>query len=452
MKVLVANRGEIAVRVIRALKEMDFKSVAVYSEEDRSSSPVAMADEAWCLGASPAKESYLNIGRILTAARLSGAQAVHPGYGFLSENDVFASACEDAGLIFIGPKGSVMANLANKAETKRLVKKAGVSVIPGSEGPLGNAQEAMTQARETGYPVLLKASFGGGGRGIYLVRDEGELSRAYQMAQSQANAAVGKKELYLEKFLENTRHVEVQVALDIKSQGQAFVERDCTIQRRNQKLIEESPSPFLGEQARAKLLEAGLRAAQACGISTLATVEFLLMSDRKTFYFMEINKRIQVEHPVTEELLGIDLVQLQIALAMGQRWAPVAAKSDARHAIEARINAEDPAQNFLPSEGVVTACQWPGGPGIRVDTYLTPYSTLGVSYDSLAAKIIASSPHGRSGAVARMRRALGELKLEGFSTTASLHQELFADSFFAGGEQWFSTRFLEEWLGRRKFN
>lgn len=452
MKVLVANRGEIAVRVIRALKELGLQSVAVYSEEDRLSAATAMADEAWCLGAAPAKESYLNIGRVLTAARLSGAKAVHPGYGFLSENDVFASACEEAGLTFLGPKGSVMARLANKAETKRLVQKAGVPTIPGSDGPVAGLEQARTSASQIGFPVLLKASFGGGGRGIYVVRSAAELERAYQMAQAESKAAVGKEELYLEKFLEDTRHVEVQVALDAQGQGQAFIERDCTIQRRNQKLIEESPSPFLAPEARQKLLDAGLKAAQVCGLTTLCTVEFLLLPDQKTFYFMEINKRIQVEHPVTEELLGIDLVQLQISLGLGEKWVAAPAKPDGRHAIEVRINAEDPSENFLPSEGAVTACHWPAGPGIRVDTHLAPYAMVGTSYDSLAAKIIVSSGKGRPGAVARLRRALEELRLEGFPTTAALHRKILSDPIFSGGKQWYSTRFLESWLPAQTFN
>ncbi|MBI2070481.1 MAG: ATP-grasp domain-containing protein [Elusimicrobia bacterium] len=452
MKVLVANRGEIAIRVIRALKELGLSSAAVYSQEDKDSQHVRMADEAWCIGPAPAKESYLNIGRVLTAARLSGAQAVHPGYGFLAENDRFATSCEEAGMVFIGPKGSVMASLANKFATKEIVRKAGVPVIPGSTRALTSAGEALEETRSMGFPVLLKASFGGGGRGITLVKTPEELPRAFDMAQAESKAAFGQDGLYLEKLLHDARHVEVQVARDLKGRVEAFVERDCTIQRRNQKLLEESPSPFIDQAARAKLLEAAGRAMDACQLTTLCTVEFLLLPDTKTFYFMEINKRIQVEHPVTEELLGLDLIRLQIAIAVGEPLTTAPLALGARHAIEARINAEDPAQGFLPGEGTVLKCALPGGPGVRVDTFLTPYMTLATSYDSLVAKIIAVSPLGRPAAIAKMRGALGELLIEGIPTTTGFHQRLMEDPVFSGGRQWFNIRYLETWLPQQRFN
>ncbi|MBI4668583.1 MAG: ATP-grasp domain-containing protein [Elusimicrobia bacterium] len=322
MKVLVANRGEIAVRVIRALKEMDLGSAAVYSEEDKDSPHRALADESWCIGPAPAKESYLHAGRIITAAKLAGAGAIHPGYGFLAENDAFAGACEKAGITFIGPKASVMKKLADKLATKNLLEESGVPVIPGGGEALSDVRQAALQAETAGYPVLLKAVFGGGGRGITLIRDAGELNHNFEIAKSESKAAFGKDLLYMEKFLDNARHIEVQTAADIDGHAVAFTERDCTIQRRNQKLLEESPSPFVGEATRQKLLAAASAAVQTCGLTGLATVEFLLMPDRQTFYFMEINKRIQVEHPVTEELLGIDLVAMQISLAMGSGPAP----------------------------------------------------------------------------------------------------------------------------------
>lgn len=460
MKVLVANRGEIAIRVIRALREMGLPSVAVYSDEDRNSPHVALADEAWCLGPGQARQSYLHQGRLLTAAKLAGAGALHPGYGFLSENAAFAGACERAGINFIGPRGEVMARLANKLTTKMIVAGAGVPVIAGSVGPLRDAAHACSVAREINWPVLLKASFGGGGRGIYLVREEGEMPKLFATAQTESRAAVGNTELYLEKHIAGSRHVEVQVACDKKGACVAFVERDCTIQRRHQKLLEESPSVFVDEVLRPLLLAAGRRAAVACGLTSLATVEFLLRPDKKTFYFLEINKRIQVEHPVTEELLGLDLLQLQITLAFGEALpAGIAAQAGrvpqarpSRHVIEVRLNAEDPARNFLPQEGWAYARAMPSGPGVRLDTFLKDSIYIGSSYDSLLAKLIVASDRGRPGALARLKRALAELEIGGLATTAGLYEKLLRDPAFSNGKEWFSTDFLQEWLPKQQWN
>ncbi|MBI4063147.1 MAG: ATP-grasp domain-containing protein [Elusimicrobia bacterium] len=451
MKVLIANRGEIAIRVMRTLKELGLSSVAVYSEEDRDSPHVGMADEAWCIGSAAPRESYLNINRMITAAKIAGADLVHPGYGFLSENDQFALACEEAGLKFIGPKGSVMAGLANKFATKELVAKAGVPVIPGSQRPLRGVEEAKSEAKVLGYPVLLKAAFGGGGRGIVLVHDESAMEKAFGMSQMEAQAAFGKSELYMEKCLLDARHVEVQVAADHHGAVRSYTERDCTIQRRNQKLIEESPSPFISQEARPRLLEAGAKATAACRLTALATVEFLLLPDRKTFYFMEINKRIQVEHPVTEELLGLDLIRLQVGLALGEKLGPAIEAPPGRHAIEVRVNAEDAAQNFLSGEGTITALHWPAGPGVRVDTFIRPYLTLATSYDSLLAKVIASSGHGRPGAISRMRRALTETTIEGIPTTIPFHKKILADPVFAQGKEWFNVKYLDSWIPKQRF-
>jgi len=452
-KVLVANRGEIALRVIRALKEMSIASVAVYSEADRESPHVALADEAWCVGPGAAKESYLRGDRILTAAKATQAQAIHPGYGFLSENDTFAADCEQSGITFIGPKGNVLKKLANKSATKAMVAGAGVPVIPGSDHDVKNLTEAQGWVKTLGYPVLIKASFGGGGRGIYKVEDNSQLSRAWELAEHEARSATAHGELYLEKCLEDSRHVEVQVARDNQGKTQAFIERDCTIQRRNQKLVEETPSPFVSPQVREKLLRAAALAVEACAMTGLATVEFLLLKDLKTFYFMEINKRIQVEHPVTEELLDVDLVKLQINLALGQAMPkfdfPPLGK---RHSMEVRINTEDPKNNFLPTEGVLSFVSLPGGPGVRCDSYATAGLSVGTNYDSLLAKIICFTPEGRAQTIAKMKRALEELAIDGVTTTRALHQKLLQDPIFAGGDQWYSTRYMGEWIKNQNWS
>ncbi|MEK6543307.1 MAG: biotin carboxylase N-terminal domain-containing protein [Elusimicrobiota bacterium] len=454
MKILVANRGEIALRVMRSIQEMGHSCIGVYSEADKDSPHVEAAAESWCLGPAPAAQSYLDINKVITAAKLSGAAVVHPGYGFLSENPDFASACEQAGLVFIGPRGAVMRALADKAATKERVAKAGVPVIPGSQGPVSDLERAKACARDIGYPVLVKASFGGGGRGIYPAASETDLARAWEMARSEAKAAVGKTELYLERFLDDSRHIEVQVAIDKKGVCRAFVERDCTIQRRNQKLLEESPSPFVTAPVRAKMLAAAVKAATACELTALATVEFLLVAQKDEFYFMEINKRIQVEHPVTEELLGLDLVRLQVALALGEPMPAFSHIEDpgSAHAIEARINAEDPAQGFLPQEGWVDSLILPGGPGVRVDTFLKDHLYVGSDYDSLLAKVIASSKQGRSQALSKLRRCLSELKIEGLMTTARMHRRLVDDPIFTQSERWYSTGFMAQWLQTQKWN
>lgn len=455
MKVLIANRGEIAIRVIRALREMGLKSVAIYSEEDKNALFVSMADEAWCIGPASPSESYLHFKRVISAAIASGAKAVHPGYGFLAENGLFAEACEEAGLLFIGPKGKVLKELADKAKTKDKVMAHGVPGIPGFKGTLEGPEAAKKAAQTVGYPLLLKASFGGGGRGIYLVKDPAELERAYGQAMTESKGATGRDELYMEKFLEDTRHVEIQVARDLHGNVQAFVERDCTIQRRNQKLLEETPSPFVDEKTRQIMMKAAASAVEACDLTGLSTVECLLLPDKKTFYFMEINKRIQVEHPVTEELLGLDLVQLQISMALGEKMPSGLDRFNqfgSRHSIELRLNAEDPAQSFMPGEGLITCYTPAAGPGIRVDSGLTHGSRVGTSYDSLLAKLIATSPYGRKGAIAKLQGALREFVIEGVPTTIPLHTKILSEQQFASGKDWFNTKFLEGWLPKQNFN
>ncbi len=439
-KILIANRGEIALRVIRACKELGIATVAVYSEADRECLHVRFADEAVCIGSPPPNESYLNIPRIISAAEITNADGVHPGYGFLAENAEFADICESVDLNFIGPTAKMISRMGDKIYAKNAMKKTGVFVIPGSEGGIRNEKEARGLAKEIGYPIIMKAAAGGGGRGMRIVRDEKELSQAFATAQAEAQAAFGNSTLYMERYFERPRHVEVQLLGDGKGQVIAFGERDCSIQRKHQKLIEESPSPAVDASLRKKMVDATVRGAKAVGYRSAGTVEFLLDEDGK-FYFMEMNTRIQVEHPVTEMVFGIDLLKEQIRVAAGGALKEIHAALEPKgHAIECRINAEDPFKGFRPTPGKIASFHVPGGFGIRVDTHAYALYQIPPFYDSLLAKII-SHGYDREEALNQMTRALEEFIIEGVSTTIPFHQQVLNDQRFIRGD--FNTHFLE---------
>ncbi len=439
-KVLIANRGEIAVRVIRACRELGIRTVAVYSEADRDALHIRLADEAFCIGPPPAAESYLNIPNILSTAEITGAEAIHPGYGFLAENPHFAEICREAGIVFIGPTPEAIEAMGNKARAREIAQKAGIPVVPGSQGPVRTLEEALAVADRVGYPLLIKASAGGGGRGMRVVHSREELSRAIAMAQREAEAAFGSGEVYLEKYLEEPRHVEVQVLADTRGNVVHLGERECSIQRRHQKLLEEAPAPGLSPRLRTNLHRAAIRLAQAIRYTSAGTVEFLV--DREeNFYFMEMNTRIQVEHPVTEMITGLDLVREQIRIAAGGRLSFSQREVEFRgHAIECRINAEDPAHDFRPSPGTVRAFVPPGGPGIRVDTHVYAGYTIPPYYDSLVAKVIAWG-RDRAEAIARMDRALREFEIVGIRTTIPFHRLVLENAFFRRGEVY--TNFVQ---------
>src|SRR5215210_4896190 len=442
-KVLVTNRGEIALRVVRACRELGIPSVAVYSDADEEALHVRLADEAVHIGPAKAQKSYLNIEAIVEAARDKGADAVHPGYGFLAENASFAAACREAGLAFVGPSPETMENIGDKSAARRLAKEADVPVVPGTEGN-ATPDEAMEKAGEIGYPIMVKAAAGGGGMGIRVVESEGELEEAVKKAGQEAEAAFGEGSVYLEKFLSEPRHVEVQIMGDGEGNVVHFYERECSIQRRRQKLIEEAPSPGINPETREEISQAAVRLAQAAGYANAGTVEFLVDED-ESFYFIEMNTRIQVEHPVTEATTGIDLVkeQLKVAggegLSLGQGEIPLAG-----HSIEFRINAEDPENDFFPSPGEVTTAEVPGGPGVRVDTAVFAGYQIPPFYDSLVGKLIVWGVD-REEALARGRRALEEYHLEGIKTTIPLHLRLLNDEGFLSGE--YDTGYLERLLG-----
>jgi len=439
-KVLVANRGEIAVRVIRACRELGIRTVAVYSEADRDSLHVRMADEAFCIGPPPAADSYLNIPNILSTAELLGVDAIHPGYGFLSEDPRFAEICRDAKITFIGPSPEAMEAMGNKAKAREIAQRAGVPVVPGSPGPVRNEREAYQVADRLGYPLLVKASAGGGGRGMRVVHSREDLGRALQTAQREAEAAFGSGELYLEKYLEEPRHVEVQILADARGNAVHLGERDCSVQRRHQKLLEEAPAPGLSPRLRAQLHRAALRLVQAIGYVNAGTVEFLV-DRQENFYFLEMNTRIQVEHPVTEAVTGLDLVAEQIRIAAGERLRFSQRDVEFRgHALECRINAEDPAHDFRPSPGRVVSFVPPGGPGIRVDTHVYAGYTIPPYYDSLIAKVVAWG-RDRTEAIARMERALREFEITGIRTTIPLHRAILDNAFFRRGEVY--TNFVQ---------
>ncbi len=427
-------------RVIRACKELGIKTVAVYSEADANSLHVRFADEVVCIGPAAGHESYMNIPRLIAAAEVTNADAIHPGYGFLAENPHFAEICESSAIHFIGPSASTIANMGDKAYAKTVMKSAGVPVIPGSEGVIGDKKHAQKTADAIGYPVIVKASAGGGGRGMRIVRKKSELENAFHTAQTEAEAAFGNPQLYMEKYFENPRHIEVQILGDSKGNLVSLGERECSIQRRHQKLIEESPSPGVNAQLRRKMCAAAVRGAKKAGYQSAGTVEFLLDADGK-FYFMEMNTRIQVEHPVTEAVIGIDLIKEQIRLAAGGKINQSIEKYRLRgHAIECRINAEDPAANFRPSPGTITIFHTPGGPGIRVDTHAYAQYQIPPHYDSLIAKVITQGKN-RAEAIGRMERALEEFVIEGIKTTIPLHKDILQTEGFKAGD--FSTKFIE---------
>ena len=436
-KVLIANRGEIALRIIRTCHELGIQTVAVYSTADRDSLPVRFADEAVCIGPPPSAESYLRPDRIIAAAEVTGADAVHPGYGFLAENADFAAICADHDLVFIGPKPDTIRKMGDKSVAKATMREADVPVVPGSEGELESVDEAKRLAAEVGYPVMIKASAGGGGRGMRFVKTEAELESQFKTASAEAKSAFGHGGVYLEKFVEEPRHVEIQVVGDGQGTAIHFGERECSIQRRHQKLLEEAPSPVVDADLRERMGQAAVAAALAVDYAGAGTVEFLL-DKHGDFYFMEMNTRIQVEHPVTEEVTDIDLIALQIHVANGGRLEEHDLVLDG-HAIECRINAEDPYKNFSPSPGTITGLHTPKGHGVRVDTHVYAGYRIPPHYDSMIAKLIVRGKT-REEAIRKMRRALDEFVVEGVRTTVPFHRQLMDDPRFQAGD--FDTTFL----------
>ncbi len=446
-KVLIANRGEIALRVIRTLREMGIKSVAVYSEGDRNSLHVRMADESVCIGPAPSKESYLKIDNIISAAVTHKADAVHPGYGFLSENADFSRACSKNGIIFIGPAPDSIKLLGHKATARSIAKKAGVPITPGTDGCV--EKDFMKEAEKIGFPVMIKAAAGGGGRGIRIVYDKDKLLHECEMARSEALAAFGNGEIYFEKFIEKPRHIEIQFIRDSFGNTVAFPERDCSVQRRNQKLIEETPSPAVNAQLRKKLQKAAANLADSADYLGAGTVEFLL-DKNGDFYFMEVNTRLQVEHPVTESISGSDLVRQQVLAAMGEKLEITQQDADnfRGHSIEHRVNAEDWRNNFAPSVGKVKEWILPGGPGIRIDSHVYAGYELPVYYDSMIAKLIIWAPD-RNKAIARSLRAIDEFKVEGIKTTLGAHEKILRSPQFMSGD--IDTKFLENFMASDEF-
>ncbi|HDR7769321.1 acetyl-CoA carboxylase biotin carboxylase subunit [Bacillus sp. FH] len=441
-KVLIANRGEIAVRIIRACKEMDIETVAIYSEADKESLHVQIADEAYCVGPTISKESYLNLTNIISVAKLTGCDAIHPGYGFLAENADFAELCRECNLIFIGPSPEAISKMGTKDVARDTMKEAGVPIVPGSQGIIKNTEEAIKLANQIGYPVIIKATAGGGGKGIRVARHEEELVKGIQITQQEASTAFGNPGVYLEKYVEDFRHVEIQIMADTHGNAIHLGERDCTIQRRLQKLLEESPSPALDENVRKQMGEAAVKAAVAVDYTGAGTVEFIYEYKTKSFYFMEMNTRIQVEHPVTEMVTGVDLIKEQILVASGEKLSLQQEEVQFNGwAIECRINAENPAKKFMPSPGKVEMYLPPGGFGIRVDSAVYPGYSIPPFYDSMVAKLIV---HGktREEAIAKMKRALSEFVVEGVHTTIPFHLQLLDHPDFVKGE--FNTKFLEE--------
>ncbi|HMO81358.1 MAG TPA: acetyl-CoA carboxylase biotin carboxylase subunit [Pyrinomonadaceae bacterium] len=439
-KILIANRGEIACRIIWTCKEMGIKTVAIHSEADRDALHVRFADEAVCVGGNPSAQSYLNIPAIISAAEITNVDAIHPGYGFLAESATFATICEDCNIKFIGPRAEVIAMMGDKVEARRTMQAAGVPILPGSPDPIESADEAAGLAREIGFPVIIKAAAGGGGRGMRIVRQESELKGSLETAQSEALAAFKNGAVYIERYIERPRHIEIQVIADEHGNCIHLGERECSIQRRHQKLLEEAPSPIITPEQRERMGSVAVDACKQIGYSNVGTFEFLLDEDG-SFYFMEMNTRIQVEHPVTEMVTLADIVRNQIRIASGENLQYE--QSDVRitgHSIECRINAEDPVK-FTPSPGLITAFNIPGGPGVRVDTAAYPGYTVPPYYDSMIAKLIVHA-RTRELAIARMQRALDMMVVEGIKTTIPLHKKIMANEKFRSGD--FSTKFMEE--------
>ena len=440
-KILIANRGEIAVRIIRACKELGIETVAVFSEADREALHVQLADEAYCIGPKSSKDSYLNITNIISTAKLTGTDAIHPGYGFLAENADFAELCRECSLIFIGPSPEAISKMGTKDVARETMKDAGVPIVPGSKGIIKNTAEAVELAEKLAYPVIIKATAGGGGKGIRVARNEQELIKGINITQQEAATAFGNPGVYLEKFIEDFRHVEIQVMADNHGNAIHLGERDCTIQRRLQKLVEESPSPALDGEIREEMGQAAVKAALAVDYSGAGTVEFIYDYKNRKFYFMEMNTRIQVEHPVTEMVTGVDLIKEQIRVASNEKLS--LSQSDVQFngwAIECRINAENPEKNFMPSAGKIQMYLPPGGYGVRVDSAAYPGYVIPPYYDSMIAKLIVHAP-SRTEAINKMKRALSEFAIEGIHTTIPFHSKLLQHEQFVSGE--FNTKFLE---------
>jgi len=438
-KILIANRGEIALRVIRTCREMGIATVAVYSTADKDSLPVRFADEAVCIGPPKSSESYLNIPNIIAAAEITNADAIHPGYGFLSENSAFSRICRENDIKFIGASPEMIDSMGDKAAAKTTMKNAGVPTIPGSEGILETYEEAEKCANDMGYPIMIKATAGGGGKGMAMCSNDEDLAYAWENTRREAAAAFGNDAMYMEKFIVEPRHIEIQIASDYRGKACHLSERDCSIQRRHQKLVEETPSPFITTKLREKMGEAAVRAAEAVKYEGVGTVEFLVDADRN-FYFMEMNTRIQVEHTITEEVINYDLVKEQIKLAARQK---ISGRNHfpTMHAIQCRINAEDPDRNFAPCPGTITHYNQPGGHGVRVDTHVYAGYRIPPYYDSMIAKLIVVA-QTREEAITKMERALDEYIIEGVKTTIPFHQRLMKNEKFRSGN--FTTKFLEE--------
>lgn len=440
-KVLVANRGEVAVRIIRACREMGIRTVAVYSEADKNSLHKTLADEAICIGPAASSKSYLNMKAILEAACLTGADSIHPGFGFLSENASFAKICNDMGIKFIGPSGDLINLLGNKSKAKETMKKAGVPVVPGSEGLIKNKEEAIELAEKIKYPVILKASAGGGGRGIRIAYSKEELEKSYDIVKQEAKISFGDDSIYLEKFIENPRHVEIQILADEHGNCIHLGERDCSIQRRNQKIIEETPSMAINDKTRKKMGQVAVKAVKEIGYTNVGTIEFLV-DKNQDFYFMEMNTRVQVEHPITEMVTGIDIIKEQIKIASGQKM--LLKQEDIKftgHVMEARINAENSDKNFMPCPGKITGLHLPGGNGIRVDTAIYAGYTVPANYDAMIAKIIAQGKN-REEAIAKLRSAIAELVVEGIDTNTDFILKILENENFKTNQ--YDTSFVEK--------
>ncbi len=445
-KVLIANRGEIAVRIIRACREMGIRTVAIYSEADKTALHVSLADEAICVGPAPSNKSYLNMKAILEAACLTGADSIHPGFGFLSENSTFAKICEEMGIKFIGPNYKLIELLGNKSKAKETMKKAGVPVVPGSNGLIKSKEEAVELADEIKYPVMLKASAGGGGRGIRIAYNKEQLEKEYDLVKQEAKVSFNDDSLYLEKFVENPRHVEIQVLADEHGNCVHLGERDCSVQRRNQKVLEETPSPILDDKTRKKMGEVAVNAIKEIGYTNAGTIEFLV-DKNKDFYFMEMNTRVQVEHPVTEMVTGIDIIKEQIKIASGEHLS--FKQKDITftgHSLEVRINAEDPDKNFMPCPGTITDLHLPGGNGVRIDTAIYPGYSIPPTYDSMIAKIIV---HGkdRNEAIAKMKSCIAELVVDGIKTNTDFILKILEDEDFKNNN--YDTSFISKKFGKK---
>lgn len=437
-KILIANRGEIALRIIRTCKEMGIKTVAVYSTADKESLHVRFADEAVCIGPPPSNQSYLDITRIIAAAQITNADAIHPGYGFLAENAKFSEICKKHEIKFIGPSAKMINMMGDKATAKKTMRKAGVPVVPGSKDLVNSVKEGKKLAKEMTYPVMLKATAGGGGKGMRIVFKEEEFQAKWDSAKQESAAAFGNDGLYMEKFVENPRHIEIQVVGDQTGNAAHLSERDCSVQRRHQKLAEETPSPFMTDELRQKMGDAAVLAAKSIKYEGVGTVEFLV-DDKRNFYFMEMNTRIQVEHPITEEVINFDLIKEQIKVAAGIK---ISGKNyfPQSHSIECRINAEDPYNDFRPSPGKITVLHIPGGHGVRIDTHVYAGYTIPPNYDSMIAKIIITA-RTREEALKKMKRALEEFVIEGIKTTIPFHTQLVSDKRFISGD--YTTKFME---------